>query len=374
MRFSLGSSSCVHAALRQSSSRGTAIFGLLLLVLVAGCRSTPKTPVDPGQPGAGPYATARDDAVPPWLGEPLSWEKLERVELWLDNEGRNATPQWRNEAELTLNSGRLEFARRDLDQASRKGKEKPAAVATRVRAAKFGFDRLALRSDLNVGQRRRAEEGVAQADRILSGATRTTKGRTTLAVVPRTEWGALKAKPALMDRTVGAYTRITVHHSADNDPVVLDGSAARSFEAVRDIQRAHMNGKDTHYGDIGYHFLIDPDGRVIEGRDLTYQGAHAMGDNNVRNVGICLIGNFDIEKPSEAALAALRRILDDLRAKYGIDKDHVYGHRDLRNTRCPGENLTRWLNGYRGGSAARITVQAAAPQAAVPRNSARTLR
>lgn len=369
MPFSLGSSSFVPAVLRQASPRATVIGGLLLL-LVAGCRSTPKAPVDPIRPGAAPYAAAQDDAVPPWLGEPLSWEKLERVERWLDNEGRNATPQWRNEAELTLNSGRLDFARRDLDQATRKGQAQPVAVASRVRAAKFGFDRLVLRDDLNVGQRNRAEKGAALADRLLSGGAGTTK-RTSLAAVPRTEWGALKAKPALMDRTVGGYTRITVHHSADNHPVVLDGTAARSFEAVRDIQRAHMNGKDTHYGDIGYHFLIDPYGRVIEGRDLTYQGAHAKGDNNVRNVGICLLGNFDIEKPTDAALTALRRTLEDMRAKYDIDKGHVYGHRDLRNTRCPGENLTKWLNSYRGGGAAPAGVTV---QAAVPRGSARTLR
>src|SRR5205085_874472 len=104
---------------------------------------------------------------------------------------------------------------------------------------------------------------------------------------------------------------------------------------MRDIQRAHMNGKETQFGDIGYHFVIDPYGRVLEGRELVWQGAHAKGDNNVRNIGICLIGNFDEEQPSEAALTALRRLVDDLRGRYSIARDMVYGHRDLRKTRCP---------------------------------------
>jgi len=360
MPFSLGSSSSARAVGGRSRAFGTAIAGLALL-LVAGCRSAPKPPVETTTSVPSPYALTQDDAVPPWLGEPLSWDKLAKVEAWLANEGRNATPQWRNEAELVLNSGRLEFARRELERDGAKDAAQTAAVAPRLRAAKAGFERLTLRDDLNAGQRKRAEDGAVRAERLLARAP-STKKPTGLPVVARAEWGAQKAKPALMDRTVGDYTRITVHHSADNDPVVLDGSTARTYEAARDIQRAHMNGKETHYGDIGYHYLIDPYGRVLEGRELAYQGAHAKGDNNVRNIGICVIGNFDEEKPTAAALTALRRLVDDLRARYSISRNLVYGHRDLRGTRCPGENLARWVVSYRGGPPATVTAQAAAPR------------
>lgn len=374
MSSSHGSSSEARVVGGRARAFGAAITGLSLL-LVAGCRSAPKPPV--ATTNAPAYERPLDDAVPPWLGEPLSWEKLARVEAWIDGDGARATPQWRNEAQLVLNSGRLEFARREMERptSSPTTKEKPAekeapavAMSTRLRAAKVGFDKLLLRDDLNAGQRKRAEDGAARAERLLARAP-AAKKTTGLPVIARAEWGALRAKPALMDKTVGAYSRITVHHSADNDPVVLDGSTARSFEAVRDIQRAHMNGRDTHYGDIGYHFVIDPYGRVIEGRDLTYQGAHAKGDNNVKNVGICLIGNFDEEKPTEAALAALRRLLDDLRAKYSIARNMVYGHRDLRSTRCPGENLERWVVSYRGGPPGAVTAQAASARR--PSRSAR---
>ncbi len=373
MPFSHGSGSSARVVGGRPRAFGAAIAGLFLL-LVAGCRSTPKPPVDTTSSTPGPYARTLDDAVPAWLGEPLSWEKLARIEAWLANEGRSATPQWRNEAELALNSGRLAFARREIERGPEPTATKgatnarrpatagtPPQVATRVRAAKGGLERLALREDLNAGQRKRAEDGVALADRLLARAP-TAKKATGLPVIARATWGALKSKPALMDRTVGAYSRITVHHSADNDPVVLDGSTSRTYEAMRDIQRAHMNGKETHYGDIGYHFVIDPYGRVLEGRELSYQGAHAKGDNNVRNIGICLIGNFDEEKPTEASLTALRRLLDDLRTKYDIARNTVYGHRDLRNTRCPGEALARWVISYRGGPPGAVTAQAAAPR------------
>jgi len=35
------------------------------------------------------------------------------------------------------------------------------------------------------------------------------------------------------------------------------------------IQRDHMDAKG--WGDIGYHFRIDPSGRVLEGRELLWQ-------------------------------------------------------------------------------------------------------
>ncbi len=365
MPFSHGSGSSARVVGGRQRTFGAAIAGLFLLV-AAGCRSTPKPPVESMSSAPAPYQLAQDDAVPPWLGEPLSWEKLARIETWLENEGRTATPQWRNQAELDLNSGRLEFARRELERDAPKEAGATAAITARLRSAKLGFERLALRDDLNAAQRKRAEDGAARAERLLARAPATKKA-TGLPVIARAEWGALKAKPALMDKTVGAYSRITVHHSADNDPVVLDGSPARTYEAMRDIQRAHMNGKETHYGDIGYHFVIDPYGRVLEGRELAWQGAHAKGDNNVRNIGICLIGNFDEEKPTEASLTALRRLLDDLRTRYGIARNMVYGHRDLRSTRCPGENLARWVISYRGGPPAAVTAQAAAPRR--PRNA-----
>lgn len=340
-----------------------AFCGLFLVLFLAGCRSgAPRPPVEDSASAHEPYAVSRSEAVPDWLGQPLSWEKLARIETWLAEEADGSTPQWRNEAELVLNAGRLEFARRELERnPSSKDSAQIADITPRVKAAKSGFERVLLRSDLNAGQRKRAQDGAARADKILA-RTPAEKPTTSLPVIARATWGALAAKPALMDKNVDGYTRITVHHSADANPVDLDGSAARTYEAARDIQRAHMNGKETHYGDIGYHFLIDPSGRVLEGRKLVWQGAHAKGDNNVRNVGVCLIGNFDEDKPTQAALNSLRTLLEDLRRTYDIDRQMVYGHRDLRGTRCPGENLARWLTTYRGGPPRAVTVQAVSPR------------
>lgn len=300
-----------------------------------------------------------NDVAPGWISEPLSWQKLVAIEKWLGTEGPYSTPLWRLEGELVLNLGRLEFARREMVDLKTAA---DAELPSRVRTARRGLEVVMADIDATGAQRRRAQDGIRRADRLLGTSTVPVPSGS-VPVIARATWGALKPHLDRMEKTQGAYTRITVHHSADPNPVELDGTSARTYEAMREIQKAHMDGKTTQYGDIGYHFVIDPYGRLLEGRDIAYQGAHAYGDNNILNIGICLIGNFDKERPTKAALETLQRELDTLRQRYDIPKTRVYGHRELRSTECPGENLMRWVQTYRGG-----TVNASAPLKATSSN------
>ncbi|MBL8860367.1 MAG: N-acetylmuramoyl-L-alanine amidase [Planctomycetes bacterium] len=334
---------------RLPAARAAALTLLAISLAFAapGCRSphVAKAPVEPL--AMTQYEPDPADVAPPWLAEPLSWEKLNKVEEWAKTQGPRAAPLWRVEAQLVLGLGRLEFARRD-------GQSKPTAkeaaeLDARVRAARASLESVVVDNDATAAQRRRAEDGLRRAER-LSGGTYAKAKQTSgmgVPVIARAQWGAARAMVERMDRAQGEYSRITVHHSADPNPVPLDGSSARTFEAVREIQKAHMNGKTTHYGDIGYHFVIDPYGRVLEGRELIYQGAHAHGQNNVQNIGICLIGNFDKTVPTKAALDALEKEIEALRKRYNIPKRRVYGHRELRSTDCPGAHVMHWLESYR---------------------------
>jgi hypothetical protein len=184
--------------------------------------------------------------------------------------------------------------------------------------------------------------------------------RAALPIIPRSQWGAMTAIAAHMDKNRGGWRRMTVHHSAERVPPELDGTFAESAAAVRSIQKAHMEGKETGYGDIGYHFVIDPYGRVFQGRDLAWQGAHAAGANNVQNIGICLIGNFDEEKPTKAALDRLRQLLDNLRSTWKIPRSQVFTHQELKSTECPGRNLARWVEAYRHTAVAPVEASARA--------------
>ncbi|MCK5941495.1 MAG: N-acetylmuramoyl-L-alanine amidase [Planctomycetes bacterium] len=158
-----------------------------------------------------------------------------------------------------------------------------------------------------------------------------------VAVQPRDSWQPIGANRTNLDR-MQRPRRVTIHHSAmyfrDTRPQAAAAQIAR-------IQRQHM--RDRNFGDIGYHFLIDPSGRVWEGRELHWQGAHASGSNNVANIGICLLGNFvrqrDGQGPSPAQVRSMERLVVNLMRHYRMRGDALFCHSDFKSTQCPGPRM-----------------------------------
>jgi LysM repeat protein len=159
--------------------------------------------------------------------------------------------------------------------------------------------------------------------------------------VPRSAWSVEEVDESNVVPMAPIY-RITVHHSgtpsdADSDPVAT----------LRRIEHQHKH--DRHWAAIGYEFVIATDGTVYEARPIKWQGAHSTGDNNIGNIGICLLGDFDGHAVPAAQKAALIAALDRLRAQYHIPQGNVYGHRELKLTDCPGKYLMQIVVDYRGG-------------------------
>ncbi len=129
-------------------------------------------------------------------------------------------------------------------------------------------------------------------------------------------------------------TRITVHHEGYTPVWFTDERTTKArLEQVRNIHT-----RDRRWGDIGYHFVIDRAGRVIQGRPITYQGAH-VSKQNPHNIGVMLLGNFEKQAPSQAQLTSLQSTLRHLMARYRVPVRRVYTHRELGPTVCPGRNL-----------------------------------
>jgi N-acetylmuramoyl-L-alanine amidase len=97
---------------------------------------------------------------------------------------------------------------------------------------------------------------------------------------------------------------------------------------------------------VGYHFVIgngtetgDGQVEVTQRWPLQKWGAHAKTmDNrfNEHGIGICLVGNFDVERPSPQQLRSLSRLVAHLAQTYRISPQNVVGHRDTKPTDCPG--------------------------------------
>ncbi len=310
-----------HALGLWAAGLGLAILGLPILGL-GGCAVRPRPTLQHG----GPDAIA-DPAKPRWAGQPLTWEKLDSIEQWLTDQGHRADPFWRVEAELQLAEGRLAFAADATEEES--------AHRRRTRA-RTGFLRIRSDPEASPSQLRRATSG-------LTGAGTTAREASAPAVegaLPRSRWGARRPNPGRLTRATSTWSYITVHHSALEGAPSVGTSEADAVEALRTVQRSHMDGR--RYGDVGYHFLIDPAGRIWQGRDLAWQGAHAGGTggrNNVGNIGICLLGNFDEVRPTRAALGALDDLAANLKSRFSIPHSNVVAHSDWKGTVCPGRYL-----------------------------------
>lgn len=127
---------------------------------------------------------------------------------------------------------------------------------------------------------------------------------------------------------------IVIHHSA-----TPSGSAA-VFDKMH-----RAKGWD----ELGYHFVIgngtdSGNGQIEVGPRWPKQkwGAHAKTPDNRFNdygIGICLVGNFDIERPTSQQLQSLAKLTAYLMRAYHISASNVLGHRDTKPTDCPGRNM-----------------------------------
>ena len=106
-------------------------------------------------------------------------------------------------------------------------------------------------------------------------------------------------------------------------------------DRIERVRRAHL---DRGWGDIGYHYIIDRGGRIWEARSVVYQGAHVK-DHNEHNIGVMVLGNFDLQQPSDAQLTTLQTLIKALREKYSVPITKLHTHQELMPTACPGKNL-----------------------------------
>jgi hypothetical protein len=127
---------------------------------------------------------------------------------------------------------------------------------------------------------------------------------------------------------------IVIHHSA-----TPAGSAAV-------FDKEH---KEKGWDGLGYDFVIgngtdSGNGQIEVGYRWTRQliGAHAKtADNqfNERGIGICLVGNFDVDRPTPAQIQSLTKLVTYLMRTYRIPTSGVLGHRETKPTDCPGRNI-----------------------------------
>lgn len=148
-------------------------------------------------------------------------------------------------------------------------------------------------------------------------------------------------------------THLIIHHSA-------------GFTTAPDYKQVVAYYWDFHvntngWDDIGYNWLIDPNGVIYEGRGHNTLGAH-FSCMNSKSLGICLIGNYENQFPSDTSIGSLISLIGYEAYANNIDASgsslhtpsqlflpNISSHRDgnsatapgscPKGTACPGDSL-----------------------------------
>lgn len=159
-------------------------------------------------------------------------------------------------------------------------------------------------------------------------------------------------------------THIVLHHSATADGLRFDWGGIRKYHTSYridgnivtkpefDARKLSGNGWNFEepWRDIGYHFGIEEINGQLEillGRMPEEDGAHCReASMNQAGIGICLVGNFDIQVPSVGLLGKTAALCKWLMERYGIPAKNVWGHREAqaaggvlpeKRKTCPGK-------------------------------------
>jgi hypothetical protein len=157
-------------------------------------------------------------------------------------------------------------------------------------------------------------------------------------VVPREAWAEQPPGEGMRPHTI---SRIAVHHTAwRQNPEATLTEKMRSLERFSRSRAELAPGRYKEpWPDVPYHWFIDLEGQVAEGRDVRYAGDTNTPYDPAGFLHIVLEGNFEEDEPTPAQLEALERMLRWGTAYFGVPPEEISGHRDHVATLCPGEAL-----------------------------------
>lgn len=158
---------------------------------------------------------------------------------------------------------------------------------------------------------------------------------------------------SMLEPHSGAPNRITIHYTGVNKSskhnLRVKMRGARKF-AVEDT----TSFKPDLWGDLAYHYYIDINGEMAEGRDIKYRpntNTYSKADKKVKydtngHIAVVIEGT-EGDDLSEAQRAKLFATIKALQHQHGIPTSHVDVHKHFAHTKCPGETITKAVEEYK---------------------------
>lgn len=135
---------------------------------------------------------------------------------------------------------------------------------------------------------------------------------------------------------------IVIHHSATPDGQTYDFESMKKYHmsyrhegktiSHQEANKLVASGQKVTrpWRTIGYHLVVEEvkgNVEVIQGRNFNEEGAHALGFND-KSIGICIVGNYDKEPPTETKIFKGASLCRNLMREFNIPVDQVIGHRE----------------------------------------------
>jgi len=144
---------------------------------------------------------------------------------------------------------------------------------------------------------------------------------------------------ALRLRVPHRITHVTLHHTGSPEPLRPTDDPR---EKLRGLQS--WGARDRNWWDVPYHYLIDLEGRIYEGRDW-----HFMGETNTTydpegHFLISIIGNYGRQEPTQAQLESIADLMAWALSEFDLPIDRIGGHYNYAETDCPGKELRKYLD------------------------------
>lgn len=205
---------------------------------------------------------------------------------------------------------------------------------------------------------------VAAAQRQAAGEALAKPG-----VVSRTGWGSPDGQGSRVAPSYYPVNHMVVHHTADSNSLY----PSEPNWAARVLAEWKFHTYTRGWGDVGYNYLIDPNGVIYEGRAGGDDAVAFHDTGNYGSMGVVLIGTYATVPPTQPAQDALVNLLawkagqkkiDPLGSAYYYGCDissycrpynpgavvlNIAGHRQVTpgHTSCPGDQAIAYLPGIR---------------------------